>query len=73
MYFASVDQKPDVLYMSGSRAIAFVGISSDFWQAERIAEEAIRSVKGNVFHRPDIGTRALIEKRIRHMEAIRSK
>jgi len=73
MYFASVDQKPDGLYMSGSRAIAFVGISSDFWQAERIAEEAIRSVKGNVFHRPDIGTRALIEKRIRHMEAIRSK
>jgi phosphoribosylamine--glycine ligase len=73
IYYASVDQRPDGLYMSGSRAIAFVGISDDLWSAERIAEEAIKSVKGNVFYRPDIGTRALIEKRIRHMETIRGR
>ncbi len=71
MYYASVDQKPDGLYMSGSRAIAFVGVSEDFGDAERIAEGAIKSVKGNVFHREDIGTKELIERRIRHMESIR--
>jgi phosphoribosylamine--glycine ligase len=73
MYYASVDQKSDGLYMSGSRAIAFVGISKDFGEAERISEEAIKSVKGNVFHREDIGTRELLEKRIRHMDMIRGK
>jgi phosphoribosylamine--glycine ligase len=71
VYYASVDQRPDGLYMSGSRAVAFVGVSRDLWGAERIAEEAIRSIKGNVFYRPDIGTKALIDKRIRHMETIR--
>jgi phosphoribosylamine--glycine ligase len=71
VYYASVDQRPDGLYMSGSRAVAFVGISDDLSNAERIAEDAIKSTKGNVFYRPDIGTKALIEKRIRHMEIIR--
>ncbi len=71
MYYASVDQKPDGLYMSGSRAIAFVGISEDFGEAERVAEEAIKGVKGKVFHRGDIGTRGLLERRIRHMEMLR--
>jgi phosphoribosylamine--glycine ligase len=73
MYYASVDQKPEGLYMSGSRAIAFVGISHDFSEAEKIAEEAVKAVRGNVFHRPDIGTKALLEKRINHMKTIRSK
>ncbi len=59
--------------MSGSRALAFVGISKDFGKAERIAEESIKSVKGNVFHREDIGTKELIERRIRHMKIIRSR
>lgn len=71
MYYASVDKKPDGLYMSGSRAIAFVGISQDFSEAERIAESSVRSVKGSVFHREDIGTKGLLDKRIRHMESIR--
>jgi len=73
MYYASVDQKPEGLYMSGSRALAFVGISHDFQEAEKIAEEAVKSVRGSVFHRPDIGTKALLEKRINHMKMIRSK
>ncbi|MCK4336167.1 MAG: phosphoribosylamine--glycine ligase, partial [Candidatus Aenigmarchaeota archaeon] len=73
MYYASVDQKTDGLYMSGSRAIAFVGISEDFGEAERIAESAVGSVKGNVFHREDIGTRELLERRIRHMNMIRGR
>lgn len=73
MYYASVDKKPDGLYMSGSRAIAFVGISEDFGEAERIAESAVGLVRGNVFHREDIGTRELLEKRIKHMEMLRSE
>ena len=72
LYYSSVDQRPDGLYMSTSRAIGVVGIAGTLEKAERIAEEAISAIRGPVDHRPDIGTRPLLEKRIRHMEKIRS-
>jgi len=72
LYYASVDQKEDGLYMSGSRAIAFVGISESIDEAERIAEEAVKNVKGNVFHREDIGTKELLEKRVGHVKTFRN-
>ena len=40
-------------------------------EAEKIAESAISAVKGPVDHRPDIGTKALIQRRIDHMRKIR--
>src|SRR3989344_7864867 len=70
VYYASVDEKKDGLYMGSSRAIAFVGIADTLEKAESIAEKAVSSVKGPVFHRQDIGTKELIEKRVRHMESI---
>jgi len=70
MYYASVDQKEDGLYMTGSRAIAFLGIGDNLEEAEKIAEEATNSVKGKVFHRKDIGTKELIHKRINHIKSI---
>ncbi len=73
VYYASVDKKEDGLYMSGSRAIAFVGIHYDMEKAEVIAENAVSSVKGHVFHREDIGTKELIDKRVKHMEKIRNE
>lgn len=69
MYYASVEQRMDGLYMTSSRAIAFVGIGKNVEEAEKIAEEAVSSVKGRVFHRKDIGTKPLIDKRIRHVES----
>ncbi|MBI4994079.1 phosphoribosylamine--glycine ligase [Candidatus Peregrinibacteria bacterium] len=71
MYYASVDQKPDGLYLSSSRAIAFVGIADNLENAEKIAQSACGSVKGPVFYRPDIGTKALIEKRVEMMRKLR--
>lgn len=72
VFHAAVDQKDDGLYMTTSRAIGFVGIADDINEAEGIAESAIQAVKGPVFHREDIGTPELLEKRIKHMEDIRS-
>ena len=68
-----MDEKPDGLYMTGSRAVALLGIAENIGDAERIAEQAVSSVKGEVFHRRDIGTAHLIEKRVRHMENLRGK
>ncbi len=70
-YFASVDEKEDGIYTTKSRAVAFVGIDDSIESAERIAEEAASSVQGEVYHRKDIGTNELIQKRIDNMRRIR--
>lgn len=73
LYYASVDQRTDGLYMTSSRAIGVVGIADDIQTAERIAQHAVSAVKGPVDHRPDIGTAALINKRIQHMRTLRGE
>ncbi len=70
-YFASVNEKEDGLYLSGSRAIAFVGIADSIDEAEKLAQSAVATVEGPVFYRKDIGTHALIQKRVDHMKEIR--
>ena len=69
-YYAAVDERSDGLYLTGSRAIGFVGIGADLDEAEFIAEEAASSVDGPVYHRKDIGTRALLQQRCDHIRRI---
>ncbi len=71
IFYAAVDKKEDGLYMSSSRAMGLVGIATDIDDAEVIAEEAVCSVKGPVFHRKDIGTKELLDRRVKHMEELR--
>ena len=71
LYYASVDIKDGVLVESGSRTIATVGISNSIFSAEKIAEESISCVEGPLFHRTDIGTSLLIEKRKNNMDSLR--
>lgn len=73
LYFSSVDQRPDGLYMSTSRAIGVVGIASTLAGAEAVAECAAGAVKGPVDHRPDIGTADLINRRVARMKQIRGR
>jgi phosphoribosylamine---glycine ligase len=67
VYFASVNSEAGKLYLTGSRALAVVGIGRNLGEAEKIAEAAASKVEGPVFHRTDIGTAELIGRRIRHM------
>ena len=55
--------------MTGSRALAFVGIADSIAEAEKIAEAAVSQVKGKVFHRKDIGTQDLIQKRVEKVQS----
>ena len=73
MYFGAVNYDGEEYILTGSRAIAFVGIGDDLEMAQRIAEEAANSVTGPVRHRSDIGTAELIEKRIEHMKKLKSQ
>ena len=71
LYYSSVDEKEDGIYMTSSRAIGVVGIAGTLEEAEKIAENAVQAIKGNVDHRPDIGTKELIQRRVKHMEELR--
>lgn len=72
LFLGAVDQRKDGLVATGSRTAAVVGIADTIAEAEAEAERLIRQIKGNLFHRPDIGTSELIEKRVFHMNAIRA-
>lgn len=71
VYYASVDLREDGLYMTRSRAAAFVGIADTIDDAEKIAQNAVENVKGDVFYRKDIGTERLLRKRVEHMKNLR--
>jgi len=71
-FYASVEDREGKLYLKGSRAIAFVGIADTIKEAGQLAEKACESVEGPVFHRKDIGTPVLVQKRIDHMKKIRA-
>jgi phosphoribosylamine--glycine ligase len=73
LYYSSVDKKDDGLYLSSSRAIGIVGIANTLEEARKIAEEGVKAVSGPVAYRTDIGTDALIQKRIEHMKKIRKE
>ena len=71
LFYASVDLVDNELIQAGSRAVAFVGIADSITEAEAIAEREISSIKGPLFHRTDIGTDAVIQKRVKHMQRLR--
>jgi phosphoribosylamine--glycine ligase len=73
LYYSSIDQRPDGLYMTSSRAIGVVGIADSLAEAERIAERAVSSIRGSVDHRPDIGTEPLLRKRVQHMKILKAE
>lgn len=71
-YYASVYEKDGKIYTTGSRAIAVVGINNSLSTAEEKAEDAAHHMFGPLWHRRDIGTYSLIQKRIDHMRRLRA-
>ena len=69
IYHAALDKRDGNYFLTGSRAIAFVGIGRNLQEAESIAEEAASAVRGPVIHRRDIGTQELVERRVAHVRS----
>ena len=67
LYYAAINVKNNKLYTTASRALAVLGIADDLIEAEEKAEGIAQLIKGAVFHRKDIGTRRLINKKIEHI------
>jgi phosphoribosylamine--glycine ligase len=72
-YYASVYREGENIFTTTSRAIGILGIAENLEQAEKIAEKGIGYVEGKLFHRKDVGTLKLLQKRIDHMNSILNK
>ncbi|WP_434522022.1 phosphoribosylamine--glycine ligase [Halorubrum sp. AS12] len=72
LYYASVDERDGRLYTTTSRAFAVVGRGDSIAAAETQAEDALAAAGDRVRIRHDIGTAALVERRIEHMDELRS-
>ncbi|MEN4006314.1 MAG: phosphoribosylamine--glycine ligase [Methanobacterium sp.] len=70
VYYAAVNEKNGKVYTSSSRALGIVSTGETIEEAEMICENAAKYVKGNVYHRRDVGTHDLIQKRIKHMREL---
>jgi len=70
VYPAGLVDEAGELLLTGSRAIAVVGIGSTLADAEAAAETAASLVHGAVYHRRDIGTPALVRRKVEHMKAL---
>jgi len=70
LFLASVVLKDQKLMACGSRTAAVVGKNKDVFHAEMFAEAGIANISGNLFHRKDIGTKKLIDSRIKRMKEL---
>jgi len=71
VFYASVEKEGKRIVTTGSRSLGVVGLGDSIEEAERIAEQAASAINSNLFHRKDIGTRELVEKRVAHMQEVR--
>jgi phosphoribosylamine--glycine ligase len=70
IYYASVYEKEGSIHTTGSRAFAVVAAENTVEEAEKKAEKGTALLEGPLFHRKDIGTKELIQKRVDHMKDI---
>lgn len=71
LYYASLDKTDEGLFLKGSRTLGIVAKADTLKEAEEIVQREIEKVKGPVFFRKDIGTKGLIDQRIKMMEELR--
>jgi phosphoribosylamine--glycine ligase len=71
IFYASVYEEGGKIRTTGSRSFGILGKGAELEDAERIAEEACQKVKGPLWHRSDIGTKELVDRRIHHMDELR--
>ena len=74
LFYASVDARDDGVYTTTSRSFAVVGVGDTITEAEELAENALaKAGEEGLRVRHDIGTAALLRKRIDHMNELRGE
>ncbi len=73
VYYANVDIKDGKLVTGTSRSVGVIGKGSTIEEAEVNCEKALKYVECDaIFVRHDIGTRDLVQRRVDHMNELRS-
>ncbi|WP_287954726.1 phosphoribosylamine--glycine ligase [Acidiplasma sp.] len=66
LYYASVSGTMQTVKTGHSRALALTGISDSIYEASDIVEEHLKYITGSYYIRHDIGTREMIENKIKN-------
>ncbi|MGM0431119.1 MAG: phosphoribosylamine--glycine ligase [Spirochaetota bacterium] len=72
LYMGSLEKRDGRLATLGSRTLACTAAAPTIEQAHQQVEKALEAVKGNLFHRRDIGTSSLVAQRVSFMQELRS-
>lgn len=73
LFYASVDAREDGIYTTTSRSFAVVGTGDTIEEAETEAAVALTDLPDGLRARRDIGTEALLQERIDHMNDVRGE
>ena len=73
LFYGSLHCEEEELVTLGSRTLAVTALGKTIEEAQELAESYIQQTKGSLTYRPDIGTRELVERRIRHMDELRGR
>lgn len=73
LYLSSVNAVDGKILATGSRTAAYVGVADTISAAEEISEKEVRGISGPLFHREDIGTDRLIQRRVDEMRRLREQ
>jgi phosphoribosylamine--glycine ligase len=71
LFYSSVYEKDGKIYTTSSRSAAVVGIADSIKDAERMAQEGVENIIGDLHYRSDIGTATMITKKINRMKQLR--
>lgn len=71
LYLSSVNAIDGEIFTDGSRTAAYVGVADSISKAEKESETEVSGIVGPVFHRTDIGTEQLIQRRMDAMRKLR--
>jgi len=73
LYLSAVHAIEGKIFAIGSRTAAYVGVSDSISAAEEISEKEVCGINGPLFHRNDIGTEKLIQRRVDDMRRLREE
>ncbi|MCF7878238.1 MAG: phosphoribosylamine--glycine ligase [Candidatus Omnitrophica bacterium] len=73
VYYSCGLDKNDKLEVGSERGIAFLAAAETIEEANKKVESAIAKVKGDFYYRKDIGTKQMIEEKIKNGEKMRLK
>jgi phosphoribosylamine--glycine ligase len=70
LFYGSVHEENGRILTTSSRSIALLGVGATLEEAHKQVVESLSKVQGKLFYRQDIGTQALVDRRVENMRRI---